>query len=180
MSRIGKAPIPIPDGVDVRIDGRHVAVTGPRGELAHDLPATVTAELSDGTMTVRRADDERETRALHGLSRALLSNMVVGVSDGFAKELSIVGVGYRAIARGGETVELALGFSHPVVVDAPEGISFEVPSQDKIIVRGIDKQLVGQVAADIRALRKPEPYKGKGVRYTNEHVARKAGKASKR
>ena len=180
MSRIGKAPIPIPSGVDVRVDGSHVAVKGPKGELAHDLPTVVSAEVSDGTMTVARADDERDSRALHGLSRALLSNMVVGVSDGFAKELTIVGVGYRATARGSETVELALGFSHPVVVEAPEGITFEVPTQDKIIVRGIDKQLVGQVAADIRALRKPEPYKGKGVRYTNEHVARKAGKASKR
>jgi large subunit ribosomal protein L6 len=179
MSRIGKAPIPVPSGVDVRVDERDVVVTGPRGTLARTLPGEITVRQEDSTLVVERPDDERINRALHGLTRSLINNMVVGVTNGFAKDLEIVGVGYRASARDPGTLELALGFSHPVVVEAPDGITFEVPSPTRISVRGIDKEKVGQVAADIRKLRKPEPYKGKGVRYAGEYVQRKAGKAAK-
>ncbi len=179
MSRIGKQPITVPSGVDVTIAGGHVTVKGPKGELQHDVIGGVTVERDGDTLVVSRADDTRSNRSLHGLQRSLINNMVVGVSDGFVKELEIVGVGYRAQAQGSDGIELALGFSHPVRVTAPAGISFEVPQPTRIIVRGHDKQLVGQVAADIRKIRKPEPYKGKGVRYLGEHVVRKAGKSAK-
>jgi large subunit ribosomal protein L6 len=179
MSRIGKAPIPVPDGVDITITGQRVTVKGPKGELSHELPAGIEGAVDGDVITITRADDHRITRSLHGLSRALVNNMVVGVTDGYTKELQIVGVGYRAEAREGRALEMALGFSHPVRVEAPEGVEFETPEPTRILVRGIDKQLVGQVAADIRAIRKPEPYKGKGIRYANEYVARKAGKAAK-
>ncbi len=179
MSRIGRSPIPVPSGVEVRIDGDHVAVTGPRGSLERELPDPITIRQDEGQLLVERPDDERRSRALHGLARSLVDNMVTGVTAGFRKELEIVGVGYRATAGGPSRVDLALGFSHPVSVQAPEGISFTVPAPNRIVVEGIDKQAVGQVAADIRALRKPEPYKGKGVRYAGERVQRKAGKAGK-
>ncbi len=179
MSRIGKAPITVPSGVDVRVADGSITVRGPKGELSQELPELVSVSQEDATIQVDRADDTREARALHGLVRSLVANMVTGVSDGFRKELDIVGVGYRAVAKGSNSLELALGFSHPVLVDAPEGIEFVVPQPTRIEVHGIDKQLVGQVAADIRAWRKPEPYKGKGVRYVDEHVRRKAGKAGK-
>src|SRR5829696_8179495 len=169
MSRIGRSPIPVPSGVEVRIEGDHVAVTGPRGTLERDLPEPITIRQDDGQLLIERPDDERRSRALHGLARSLVDNMVVGVTAGFRKELEIVGVGYRATAAGPNRIDLALGFSHPVSVQAP----------DRIVVEGNDKQSVGQVAADIRALRKPEPYKGKGVRYAGERVQRKAGKAGK-
>lgn len=179
MSRIGNAPIPLPPGVEVSIDGTSVTVKGPKGELSHELPATISANLDDGVVTLKRVDDDRQNRSLHGLSRALVANMVGGVSDGYTKELQIVGVGYRAQARSASTLELMLGFSHPVTMEAPEGVEFETPEPTRILVKGIDKQRVGQAAADIRALRKPEPYKGKGIRYLNERVLRKAGKAAK-
>lgn len=179
MSRIGKAPITVPAGVDVAVDGPTVTVKGPKGSLSHRLPDTITAVVDAGVLTVERADEERETRALHGLSRSLLNNMVVGVSEGYSKRLEIVGVGYRVQAKGPRSLEFQLGFSHPVKVEAPEGIEFEVPVQTQINVIGIDKQRVGQVAADIRALKKPEPYKGKGIRYAGEQIIRKAGKAAK-
>jgi large subunit ribosomal protein L6 len=179
MSRIGKSPITIPSGVDVTVDDHHVTVKGPRGTLERDLPGAITSRREDATLLVERPDDERSNRALHGLSRSLVNNMVLGVSTGFRKDLEIVGVGYRAVARGPNTLELALGFSHPVVVNAPDGIAFEVPAPTRISVTGIDKELVGQVAANIRKIRKPEPYKGKGVRYAGEKVVRKAGKAAK-
>ena len=179
MSRIGKAPIPVPSGVDVTLDGGRVAVKGPQGQLERTIPAPITIRQDEGALLVERPDDERTNRALHGLTRSLVNNMVVGVTDGFSKELEIVGVGYRAAAQGANKIELALGFSHPVTVDAPDGITFEVPAPTRIIVKGIDKELVGQVAANIRKLRKPEPYKGKGVRYLGEYVRRKAGKAAK-
>ena len=179
MSRIGKKPIPIPSGVQVTIDGDHVAVQGPKGSLGLDVVGDLTVALDGDELVVTRADDQRSNRALHGLTRTLVSNMVLGVSEGFTKELEIIGVGYRATAQGPERLELLLGFSHPVVVDAPAGITFEVPVQSRIVVRGFDKQLVGQVAADIRRIRKPEPYKGKGVRYAGEQVRRKAGKSAK-
>jgi large subunit ribosomal protein L6 len=179
MSRIGKAPIPVPSGVEVTIDGRRVAVKGPQGTLERELPGEITVRQEDGTLLVDRPDDQRHNRALHGLSRSLVNNMVVGVSAGFSKELEIVGVGYRATPQGPTKIELALGFSHPVVVDAPDGVTFEVPVPTRIVVKGIDKEQVGQVAANIRKIRKPEPYKGKGVRYAGEYVQRKAGKAAK-
>ena len=179
MSRIGKSPVPVPSGVDVTLDGSHVTVKGPKGSLERDLPRGITIRQDDGHLIVERSDEERETRALHGLARSLVNNMVVGVTDGFVKELEIIGVGYRATAKGSNGVELALGFSHTVSVDAPEGITFEVPSPNRISIKGSDKEVVGQVAADIRKLRKPEPYKGKGVRYLGEHVVRKAGKSGK-
>jgi large subunit ribosomal protein L6 len=179
MSRIGKSPIPVPSGVDVTIAGRTVSVKGPQGVLSRVLPGEITVRQEDSTLLVERPDDERHSRALHGLTRSLVNNMVVGVSAGFTKELEIVGVGYRATPKGPSQIELALGFSHPVVVDAPDGISFEVPVPTRIVVKGIDKESVGQVAANIRKIRKPEPYKGKGVRYAGEYVQRKAGKAAK-
>lgn len=179
MSRVGMNPIPVPNGVDVTITGAHVTVTGSRGTLEHDLPDPISARAADGLVIVERADEQRNSKALHGLSRSLLANMVTGVSEGYRKELEIVGVGYRAIAQGAGKIELQLGFSHPVHVDAPEGVTFEVPNQTSIHVLGIDKQAVGQVAADIRAIRKPEPYRGKGIRYVGERVIRKAGKAAK-
>ncbi len=179
MSRIGRSPIPVPPGVEVSVVDRQVTVKGPRGTLARTLPGAITVRQEEASVLVERPDDERHNRALHGLTRSLVNNMVLGVSEGFAKELEIVGVGYRATPRSPTQIELALGFSHPVVVDAPEGISFEVPAPTRIAVRGIDKEMVGQVAANIRKIRKPEPYKGKGVRYAGERVIRKAGKAAK-
>ena len=179
MSRIGKAPIAVPGGVDVKIDGATVTVKGPKGELSRKVDDQVSVRQDGDQLLVERSDDSREARALHGLTRSLVANMVTGVTEGFRKELDIVGVGYRAALKGSNAIELALGFSHPVVVNAPEGIDFVVPAPTRIEVHGIDKQLVGQVAADIRAWRKPEPYKGKGVRYVDEHVRRKAGKAGK-
>ncbi len=179
MSRIGKNPIPVPSGVEVSIVDRRVTVKGPQGTLERDLPGEIQIAQEEATLLVTRPDDSRTSRSLHGLTRSLVNNMVLGVSGGFVKELDIVGVGYRATAQGANKLELALGFSHAVHVDAPAGITFEVPVPTRIIVRGIDKELVGQVAANIRKIRKPEPYKGKGVRYVNEVVRRKAGKAAK-
>ena len=179
MSRIGRAPIAVPSGVEVTIASGEVTVKGPGGTLSRPVPGEITVRQEDGTLLVERPNDERLNRALHGLTRSLVANMVTGVTTGFTKELEIVGVGYRATARGPESIELALGFSHPVVVDAPKGITFEVPQPTRIAVKGIDKEMVGQVAANIRKIRKPEPYKGKGVRYAGERVIRKAGKAAK-
>jgi len=180
MSRIGQAPIPIPSGVDVTIEGRTVMVKGPKGELTRVVPATISVQKVDNELLVARPDDERDNRALHGLTRSLVNNMVIGVTEGFKKHLEIVGVGYRAESQGPDGIRLALGFSHPVNVKAPDGITFEVPVATQIVVNGIDKEVVGQVAADIRSIRKPEPYKGKGVRYQGERVLRKAGKAGKK
>ena len=179
MSRIGKQPIAIPSGVEVTLDGSHVTVKGPKGTLEHDAPADITISREGDEIVVTRPDDEREHRSLHGLTRSLVANMVAGVSEGFTKELEIVGVGYRAIAQGPSKIELQVGYSHPVPFEAPDGITFEVPAPTRIIVRGFDKQLVGQVAANIRKIRKPEPYKGKGIRYSDERVLRKAGKSAK-
>jgi large subunit ribosomal protein L6 len=179
MSRIGKSPIPVPSGVDITLDGRVVRVKGPQGSLEREIPGEITVRQEDSTLLVERPNDERQNRALHGLTRSLVNNMVVGVTAGFTKELEIVGVGYRAAAPSPTRLDLALGFSHPVAVEAPAGISFECPVPTRIIVKGIDKELVGQVAANIRKIRKPEPYKGKGVRYAGEVVQRKAGKAAK-
>ncbi|MCS5684038.1 MAG: 50S ribosomal protein L6 [Acidimicrobiales bacterium] len=179
MSRVGKAPITVPSGVEVSIDGHRVVVSGPKGSLDLEVPGKITIRREDDTLLVERPNDERENRALHGLTRSLVNNMVVGVHEGFSKELQIVGVGYRAVVAGSGSLELQLGYSHPVMVTAPEGITFEVPEPTRIIVSGVDKEVVGQVAADIRDHRKPEPYKGKGIRYAGEHVARKAGKAAK-
>ena len=176
MSRVGNNPIDIPAAVEVAVKGAHVSVKGPKGALERTFDERVSVKVDGGVATLSRTDDERESRALHGLSRALLANMVEGVNNGYSKELQAVGVGYRAALKG-STLELQLGFSHPVSVDAPDGITFEVPEPTKIIISGIDKQLVGQVAADIRKIRPPEPYKGKGLRYSDEHVRRKAGKA---
>ena len=180
MSRIGKSPITVPGTVDVNIDGPVVTVKGPKGSLTRTVPGAISVRREEGSLLVERPNDERENRSLHGLTRTLVNNMVVGVTDGFAKELEIIGVGYRAEALSPIQLRLALGFSHPVLMDAPEGITFEVPTQTRIIVRGIDKEVVGQVAANIRAVRKPEPYKGKGVRYLGEKVLRKAGKTGKK
>ena len=180
MSRIGRSPITVPSGVTVAVDGEHrVTVKGPQGELARQVPPAMRIHQDGDVLTVERPDDQRQNRALHGLTRSLVANMVVGVTEGFSKELEIVGVGYRAVPRGPSALELALGFSHPVHVSAPDGVTFEVPSATRIIIKGIDKEKVGQVAADIRKLRKPEPYKGKGIRYAGERVVRKAGKAAK-
>ncbi len=179
MSRIGKQPIPVPSGVEVTIDGTHITVKGPKGTLEHDTPEAITVAREGDEIVVTRPDDERDNRALHGLTRSLVANMVTGVSEGFVRELEIVGVGYRAAAAGPSRLELQLGYSHPITFEAPEGIEFEVPAPTRIAVRGFDKQAVGQVAADIRKLRKPEPYKGKGIRYADERVLRKAGKSAK-
>lgn len=179
MSRIGRLPIPVPSGVEVTLDGQHVTVKGPKGTLTHTVPAPITIERAeDGTLQVLRPDDERESRSLHGLTRSLVANMVTGVTDGYAKAMEIRGVGYRVAAKGSD-LEFALGYSHPVPVAAPEGISFEVQSPTKFVVRGIDKQKVGEVAANIRKLRKPDPYKGKGVRYEGEQIKLKVGKTGK-
>jgi large subunit ribosomal protein L6 len=179
MSRIGKAPITVPSGVDVTLAGRHISVKGPKGTLERDIPGEITIRQDGDVLIVERPNDERQNRALHGLVRSLVNNMVVGVHEEFTKELEIIGVGYRAAAQGTNKLDLALGFSHPVSVDAPEGITFEVPTPNRIVIRGIDKEAVGQIAANIRKIRKPEPYKGKGVRYLGEHVAKKAGKTGK-
>lgn len=178
MSRIGKQPIPVPAGVDITIDGTTVTAKGPKGELTRTLPELMSIGMEDGAIVVTRPDDGREARSLHGLTRTLIANMVQGVHEGYSKNLEIVGVGYRA-AMNGSNLELALGFSHPVVIVPEPGITFTVPAPTKITVSGIDKQRVGQVAADIRKWRKPEPYKGKGVRYEGEYVRRKLGKAAK-
>ncbi len=176
MSRIGNSPVPLPSGVEVKIDGPMLSVKGAKGALERTFDSRMSFNVNEGVIEVARGDDERETRALHGLSRALVNNMVIGVSEGYKKDLEMVGVGYRASLKG-QTIELLVGFSHPVSIDAPDGILFEVPENTKISVSGIDKQLVGQIAADIRKVRPPEPYKGKGIRYAGEQVRRKAGKA---
>ncbi len=176
MSRVGNNPIVVPSGVDVAVDGPDVTVKGPRGTLQRTIDDRITVAVEDGVVTLARHDESRESKALHGLYRALINNMVVGVSEGYRKELQAVGVGYRANLQG-KKLELQVGFSHPVTMDAPEGIDFEVPEPTKIVVSGIDKELVGQVAANIRQVRPPEPYKGKGIRYVDEYVRRKAGKA---
>lgn len=178
MSRVGLSPIEVPDGVDIAVDGQDVTVKGPKGSLQRRFHEAVSITVSDGVARVSRNDESHESRALHGLSRALLANMVIGVSDGYRRELDIVGVGYRAALRGAG-LDMQLGFSHSVAFEAPSGITFEVPEPTKIVITGIDKEQVGQVAADIRRIRPPEPYKGKGIRYTGEHVRRKAGKAGR-
>ena len=179
MSRIGRQPIAIPSGVQVTVgDGNVVTVTGPRGELQQRVHETITVVAEDDTVRVERPNDEGFSRSLHGLTRSLVANMVEGVTKGFEKRLQIVGVGYRATMKGSD-VELQVGYSHPVLVPKPEGIEFEVPTPTQIVVRGSDKQLVGEIAANIRKVRKPEPYKGKGIRYENEYVRKKAGKAAK-
>ena len=179
MSRIGRLPVTVPNGVDVAIDGSAVTVKGPKGTLSHTVAAPITvAKSDDGTIAVSRPDDERVSRSLHGLTRTLINNMVVGVTDGYEKKLEIVGTGYRVVPKGSD-LEFALGYSHPIVVTPPEGISFTVESATRFSVQGIDKQQVGEVAANIRKLRKPDPYKGKGVRYAGENVRRKVGKAGK-
>ncbi|MDO9494138.1 MAG: 50S ribosomal protein L6 [Nocardioides sp.] len=179
MSRIGKLPIPVPSGVDVAIDDALVTVKGPKGTLSHTVAAPITVERNEDVLDVKRPNDERESRSLHGLTRTLISNMVQGVTEGYEKKLEIVGVGYRVLSKGPTQLEFQLGYSHVIVFDAPEGITFNVESQTKLGVSGIDKQLVGEVAANIRKLRKPEPYKGKGVRYAGEQIRRKVGKAGK-
>ncbi len=178
MSRIGKMPIPVPAGVEVKIDGQVVEVKGPKGTLTHTVPSPITIVLEDGNIIVTRPDDERNSRSLHGLTRTLISNNIEGVTKGFTKGLEIVGTGYRVTVKG-SAVEFALGYSHPILVEPPAGITFQVDGNTKITVVGIDKQAVGEVAANLRKLRKPEPYKGKGVRYAGEVVRRKAGKAGK-
>ncbi|MCD4525665.1 MULTISPECIES: 50S ribosomal protein L6 [unclassified Nocardioides] len=179
MSRIGKLPIPVPSGVDVAINDSLVTVKGPKGTLSHTVAAPITVERNDGVLDVKRPNDERESRSLHGLTRTLIANMVQGVTEGYEKKLEIVGVGYRVLSKGPTQLEFQLGYSHVIVFDAPAGITFNVESQTKLGVAGIDKQLVGEVAANIRKLRKPEPYKGKGVRYAGEQIRRKVGKAGK-
>jgi large subunit ribosomal protein L6 len=179
MSRIGRLPIPVPSGVEVTLDGQLVTVKGPKGTLSHVISEPIRIERSeDGTLSVTRPDDERASRSLHGLTRTLVNNMVIGVTEGYTKAMEIRGVGYRVAAKGSD-LEFALGYSHPVPVLAPEGISFEVTSPTKFVVRGIDKQQVGEVAANIRKLRKPDPYKGKGVRYEGEQIKLKVGKTGK-
>ncbi len=179
MSRVGNSPIPVPAGVDVSVEGDTVVVTGTKGTLRWQLPDEMSLRHSDGFVHIERPDDAALNRSLHGLTRSLVANMVTGVSEGFSKELRIQGVGYRVAEFTDTSLELALGFSHPVHISAPEGIEFEVPQRTQIVVKGINKQLVGQVAADIRKWRPPEPYKGKGIRYVDERVKRKAGKAAK-
>jgi large subunit ribosomal protein L6 len=180
MSRIGRMPVVVPSGVEVAIDGSLVTVKGPKGTLSHTVVSPIKVEHGDGgVLTVTRPDDERESRARHGLTRTLVNNMVVGVTEGYEKKLEIVGVGYRVLSKGPTQLEFQLGYSHPITFNAPEGITFTVESATRLGVEGIDKQLVGEVAANIRKLRKPEPYKGKGVRYAGEHIRRKVGKAGK-
>ena len=179
MSRIGKLPVQVPAGVDVTIDGQTVTVKGPKGTLSHTVANPITVTKGDGVLDVERPDDSRDNKALHGLSRTLVNNMVLGVTDGFEKKLEIVGVGYRVLPKGPTKLEFQLGYSHPIVVDAPEGITFTTDGPTKLGVQGIDKQQVGEVAANIRKLRKPEPYKGKGVRYAGENIRRKVGQAGK-
>ncbi|MFD4325460.1 50S ribosomal protein L6 [Nocardioides sp. NPDC058538] len=184
MSRIGKLPVPVPAGVDVTIDGQVVGVKGPKGTLSHTVAAPITVEKGQddegrGVLDVKRPDDSRDNKALHGLSRTLINNMVLGVTEGYEKKLEIVGVGYRVLSKGPTKLEFQLGYSHSIVFDAPEGITFTTDGPTKLGVVGIDKQLVGEVAANIRKLRKPEPYKGKGVRYAGENIRRKVGKAGK-
>ena len=179
MSRIGKLPIAVPSGVDVAIDERLVTVKGPKGTLSHSVAAPITVDKNDGVLEVKRPDDERESRSLHGLTRTLINNMVVGVTEGYEKKLEIVGVGYRVLSKGPTQLEFQLGYSHSITFNAPEGITFTVENPTHLGVQGIDKQLVGETAANIRKLRKPEPYKGKGVRYAGEHIRRKVGKAGK-
>ena len=179
MSRIGKLPVAVPSGVDVNVDGRTVTVKGPKGTLSHTVADPITVETAENTIAVSRPDDERESKALHGLSRTLIANMVTGVTEGYIKRLEIVGTGYRVVAKGSD-LEFALGYSHPVPVSAPDGITFRVETPTRFSVEGIDKQKVGEVAAKIRKLRKPDPYKGKGVRYAGEVIRRKAGKAGKK
>lgn len=178
MSRIGRLPISVPAGVEVKIDGNLVAVKGAKGELTHEVAAPITVALEDGVLTVSRPNDERASRSLHGLTRTLIQNMIVGVTEGYSKKLEIVGTGYRVMAKGSD-LEFALGYSHPINIKAPEGITFAVEGNNKLTVTGISKQQVGQVAANIRGLRKPDPYKGKGVRYAGEVVRRKVGKTGK-
>jgi large subunit ribosomal protein L6 len=178
MSRIGRMPVAIPSGVDVTIDGRQVTVKGPKGTLSLEVVQPIEVKQADGTITVSRPSDEGEIRALHGLSRSLIANMVTGVTDGYRKTLEIVGVGYRVQARG-KDLEFSLGYSHPVPVSPPDGITFRVETPTRLVVEGIDKQQVGEVAANLRKLRKPDPYKGKGVRYQGEQIRRKVGKAGK-
>ena len=180
MSRIGKAPVNVPSGVEVSVADRTITVKGPKGTLSREIPGEIEVSVDGGVLTCTRPNDERRNRAQHGLTRSLVNNMVLGVTEGFKKNLEIVGVGYRAEAQGPSALRLNLGFSHPVNVNAPEGITFEVPVPTQIVVNGIDKEVVGQVAADIRSIRKPEPYKGKGVRYAGERILRKAGKAGKK
>jgi large subunit ribosomal protein L6 len=178
MSRIGRLPIEIPSGVDVTVDGSAVTVKGPKGELGLTVASPIEVKIEDGQLLVTRPDDERESRSLHGLTRTLIANQIIGVTTGYSKGLEIVGTGYRVQAKG-SSLEFALGFSHSITVDPPAGISFAVEGNNKLTVHGIDKQAVGEVAANIRKLRKPEPYKGKGVRYAGEVVRRKAGKSGK-
>jgi large subunit ribosomal protein L6 len=178
MSRIGKQPIPIPSGVEVKVDGSSVSVKGPKGELSGTYDPSMKIETADGVVTVTRPDDSREHRSLHGLTRTLIANMVIGVSEGYSKSLDIIGVGYRAAMKGSD-LEMQLGFSHPVLITPPTGIKFEVPAPTKVVVSGIDKQQVGQIASEVRGWRPPEPYKGKGVRYEGEYVRRKLGKTAK-
>lgn len=180
MSRIGNAPITIPSGVDVQVVDRTITVKGPKGTLSRELPGRIEVTVEEGVLRCIRPNDERQQRAQHGLTRSLVNNMVVGVTEGYKKQLEIVGVGYRAEAQGPNALRLNLGFSHPVNFTAPDGITFEVPVPTQVTVNGIDKEVVGQVAADIRSIRKPEPYKGKGVRYAGERILRKAGKAGKK
>jgi large subunit ribosomal protein L6 len=180
MSRIGKLPVPVPAGVDVTVEQSTVTVKGPKGVLSHAVAAPITVDRAeDGALEVKRPNDERQSRALHGLTRTLINNMVVGVTEGYEKKLEIVGVGYRVLSKGPTQLEFQLGYSHPITFNAPDGITFTVEGPTKLGVQGIDKQLVGEVAANIRKLRKPEPYKGKGVRYAGEHIRRKVGKAGK-
>ena len=178
MSRIGKLPIPVPAGVEVKIDGASVSVKGPKGQLSLEVKSPINVVLEDGNVVVTRPNDERVSRSLHGLTRTLIANQITGVTAGYTKALEIVGTGYRVTAKGSD-IEFALGYSHPILVKAPAGISFTVEGNNKVVVSGIDKQAVGEVAANLRKLRKPEPYKGKGVRYAGEVVRRKAGKAGK-
>jgi large subunit ribosomal protein L6 len=180
MSRIGKAPVNVPSGVEVSVADRTITVKGPKGTLSREIPGEIEVTVDGGVLTCTRPNDERRNRAQHGLTRSLVNNMVLGVTEGFKKNLEIVGVGYRAEAQGPNALRLNLGFSHPVNVKAPDGITFEVPVPTQIVVNGIDKEVVGQVAADIRSIRKPEPYKGKGVKYAGERIVRKAGKAGKK